>query len=229
MSNNSYYSSGRRPESERFPYSESHSQTMPPQMGYDGIFTQARRTPSSSFHPTYYAGSDQQVPNWDNRRSHSHHDYNTEGYHNSPSRTLPPVYGMLPQGDASPPMASTLNFYHSSVHNIEEIPVTDSDYRRYIVEPTPYEQESSNWRPGHVRCRYPDCHSPMVDLKGARAHLSCHLNNKKAYKCSCGTKFGRQSEANRHLEDQKPCERCGDPRRKQRGTKTCSRCFGTVR
>ncbi|KIJ33999.1 hypothetical protein M422DRAFT_35282 [Sphaerobolus stellatus SS14] len=74
---------------------------------------------------------------------------------------------------------------------------------RYIVEPTPYEQESINWRPAHIKCRYPDCLSPMVDLKNTRAHLSCHLNDEKAYKCSCGAKFERQSEANRHLESER--------------------------
>ena len=61
-----------------------------------------------------------------------------------------------------------------------------------------------------------------------------------------GTRFGRQSEANRHLEDQKPCEKwyalqipfipllssltlySGESRRKQRGTRTCNRCFNEV-
>ncbi|KAF8579066.1 hypothetical protein K439DRAFT_1663375 [Ramaria rubella] len=109
-------------------------------------------------------------------------------------------------------------------HCIHHIPVSPQDRERYIVEPDQHDRDMG-WRFGIMKCIYPGCGSPAVELSRANTHLASHLNSKKAHQCACGIRFGRLSEANRHMDDQNPCERCGQPRRKRKGTRICTRCY----
>lgn len=124
---------------------------------------------------------------------------------------------------SSPPTKPSY-YYQNQNHLIHEIQVSQSVIEAYVSRPT-IDDLRSGWRPDFLKCNYPDCPSRAIDASRLHSHLALHLNSRKAYGCSCGTTFGRLSEANRHLYDQSPCEVCGDSRRKQKGTNTCSRCY----
>ncbi|KAF8532041.1 hypothetical protein JB92DRAFT_2846361, partial [Gautieria morchelliformis] len=128
--------------------------------------------------------------------------------------------------NASPPPSPTTSVLNANApagHLIQDIPVSQRDVARYIDQPS---TRDAGWRLGSLMCNYPGCQSPVVEPNRMGTHLALHLNDKKAYKCLCGTRFGRLSEANRHIEDQRPCELCNESRRKHKGTRICSRCFG---
>ncbi|KAF8524449.1 hypothetical protein JB92DRAFT_2880450 [Gautieria morchelliformis] len=127
---------------------------------------------------------------------------------------------------ASPPPStptSVLNANAPAEHLIQGIPVSQRDVARYIDQPS---RKDARWRLGSLMCIYPGCQSPVVESNRMVSHVARHLNDKKAYECLCGTRFGRLSEANRHIDDQRPCELCNESRRKRKGTRICSRCFG---
>lgn len=133
--------------------------------------------------------------------------------------------------DSPPPCSATtetINVNAPVGHNIKVLMVSQEKTRQYMQKPSRQDCENG-WRPGHFKCVYPGCTSNAVEEHRVQNHLSLHINGKKAFACDCGTRFGRLSEANRHLEDQNPCQICGDPRRKQRGTGTCNRCFTSKR
>ncbi|KAF8500546.1 hypothetical protein BU17DRAFT_102519 [Hysterangium stoloniferum] len=117
-------------------------------------------------------------------------------------------YSHSPRYEDSPPPCGTtteaINANAPSGHRIKELTVSTENKRQYMQRPSKQDCENG-WRPGHYKCVFPGCTSNAVEEHRVQMHLSLHIHSKKAYECDCGTRFGRLSEANRHLEDQNPC------------------------
>lgn len=148
----------------------------------------------------------------------------------SPSPLTPIMSWPLDTSPCPPSLtASLLNANAPVGHLISDMLVSNEDTAKYMKSHDWGGTGSASWRLGTFKCIYPGCTSTEVEPTRVNTHLALHLYGQKAYKCTwyvlgilsltphacytashpplchSGTRFRRLSEANRHLEDQKPC------------------------
>ncbi|KAF8500559.1 hypothetical protein BU17DRAFT_102476 [Hysterangium stoloniferum] len=74
-------------------------------------------------------------------------------------------------------------------------------------------------------CRIPNCSAWLFNRGQVKQHLQDHnIMFRKPFKCTCGSEFGRSVEADRHVEDKRPCDVCHRSGRKTKNSLTCRRC-----
>ncbi|KAF8529528.1 hypothetical protein BU17DRAFT_60326 [Hysterangium stoloniferum] len=84
--------------------------------------------------------------------------------------------------------------------------------RRYFYRVTDMEKRQMQLplaqRPMFM-CKIPNCSAWLFNRAQVKQHLQDHnIVFDKPFKCTCGSEFGRSVEADRHVEDKRPCDIC---------------------
>jgi len=100
--------------------------------------------------------------------------------------------------------------------------------QRYIHRLTDEEKRQMHILPAHrpiFMCKVPGCPKWLYSKNQIKRHLQEHnIIFRKPFRCMCGSEFGRGVEAERHIEDQRPCDVCHRSGRKTKNGLTCRRC-----
>jgi len=116
-----------------------------------------------------------------------------------------------------------------AVHQTRQVDTGEEEaLQRYIHRFTDHEKRQMQHplaqRPVFM-CMIPNCAIWLFNKGQVKQHLREHnIVFQKPFKCTCGSEFGRSVEADRHVEDKRPCDVCHRAGRKIKNSLTCHRC-----